>query len=85
MGEYYDSLVSRLDEDDAGVDGEGHMMALMENGCIRIVLDDGLLREVYPDDSTVDLDDNDEAQSEGEEEAQSEDEEEAQSEEEYTE
>ncbi|HMV77459.1 MAG TPA: hypothetical protein PK453_08050 [Leptospiraceae bacterium] len=82
MGEYYDSLASRLAEDNAGDDGEGNLIGLLDDGSIEIIYDDQHSRIVRPDDSYEDLSPVEEGD-EGPE--VSEDEEEAQSEEEYTE
>ena len=84
MGEYYDSLASRLDAEGHGDDGEENLIFLRDDGNIEMILGDRgeLRRVVSPDDSFYDfsLDEEGEESSES-----SEDEEEAQSEEEYTE
>lgn len=82
MGEYYDSLASRLDAEGYGDDGEGNITGLRDDGSIEIVFPTGDNKVVRPDDSFFYLS----SEHAGEEDpGESADEEEAQSEEEYTE
>lgn len=77
MGEYYDSLASRIAEDGAGVDEDGNLMGLLDDGSIEIIYDEQHSRIVRPDDSYDDLsppEEGDEPMAESEEEAQSEEE-----------